>query len=156
MCLKGNNHTDTITANWTVQTYRFNFDVSERQLWGLCLPGSGSCTNRPLTLQSRFILSISSSNSSWDTELGRTTVSLEIPGEHKHIIHTPWLWSKSQKCTVTKPSWIMSWGHGEIHRELGEINRCVKTIWLHCATADIFLKLYSWWRIQHFKIDYFI
>lgn len=48
----------------------------------LCLPGSGSWTSRPLTLQSRFILSISSSSSSWETELGRTTVSLEIPARH--------------------------------------------------------------------------
>lgn len=68
-----------------------------------CLPGSGSCTNRPLTLQSRFILSISSSNSSWETELGRTTVSLEIPREreHTHITHTP-----CSKCCRAHVSYI--------------------------------------------------
>lgn len=55
---------------------------SSVQLRWLCLPGSGSWTSRPLTLQSRFILSISSSSSSWETELGRTTVSLEIPAWH--------------------------------------------------------------------------
>ena len=65
-----------------------------------CLPGSGSCTNRPLTLQSRFILSISSSSSSWDTELGLTTVSLEIPGAHIQIIQ------------------VHNWGHVHVHLQM--------------------------------------
>lgn len=64
-----------LICTWSVTLFRV-------QLRWLCLPGRGSWTSRPLTLQSRFILSINSSSSSWETELGRTTVSLEIPARH--------------------------------------------------------------------------
>lgn len=88
----GKHYINVITVNWTVETSSLVYLWCKWgklvQLRRLCLPGSGSCTNRPLTLQSRFILSISSSSSSWETELGRTTVSLEIPGEHiQYISH---------------------------------------------------------------------
>lgn len=53
------------------------------------LPGRGSWTNKPLTLESLLSCAVMSKSSSWETSLGLSMISLEMPGKTRRHILAP-------------------------------------------------------------------